>query len=211
MNFSLHIKIRQIIKSKKLEMSSIVDNIKRNKRSNKRNLDHWINWCIRNCEANNQKIRKNLYQILTELKIPKLYHVSLLNTIYRHDFDATIFINKIHSKSNGNFDIFNDKLIHDSVRVCLSVFHEMNMLPDSFQPFQKVGLCVLTQFVLISGRKDLQEFGVVDNLIKKWKKTTVKKNGIPIVEVPIVSINFAEGKSDEIKIVNENVLDNWDD
>lgn len=152
----------------------------RNKSTYSKKLKEFSKWATTKCEMNGSTtkyIKNMISQILKELHIPSSKHITITNTLYGKDFDASSLVNKVWSFSENIFDIVHkDNLIvtntaenyYNALNLCGVKLH-------SFNTQQTVGLFIFIQFILLCGRTELEGFGISPDLIDKRKKIIILK------------------------------------
>lgn len=158
----------------------ILNILNRNKSTYSKKLKEFSKWATTKSEMNGSTtkyIKNMISQILKELHIPSSKHITIINTLYGKDFDASSLVNKVWSYSENIFDIVHkDNLIvtntaenyYNALKLCGVKLH-------SFNTQQTVGLFIFIQFILLCGRTEFEGFGVSPDLIEKRRKIIILK------------------------------------
>lgn len=218
-------------------MASIAETIARRRSFYTTKLHSYEEWCCKKAEMNDTSlkyIRKMLIQMLKELGIPSTSANSILNAIYGSDYDASRLINRIIEQRNGMiFDILNKDFTirQNSASAALYAINHMKICTAAYNPIQLTGLCVFVQFILISGRSELEGFGAVVDYVSKWKRDERKekmKENQRIMdeqrkqadEAQKRALRLAEEEEEmekkrleeeNIKLQPEEIVDSWED
>ena len=162
-----------------MEINQISSALIKKKSTFAKKLNEFSNWATNKCEMNgssNKFIKNMISQVLKELHIPSTKHVTIMNLLYKNDFDASFLVNQVWSYSKNIFDIVNkdSNIITNTVENYHNGLTKCGIKMSAFNMQQKVGICVFVQFILSCGRTELEGFGISSNLIEKRKKNIIK-------------------------------------
>jgi len=200
--------------------------IHRNKFLYKKIIDNALSWVIKNSDSNCNKkynVRTMLNQILSELSLKD--GEILLKKLYNSSYDSSV-VNLIYNRCKY-FDVLsNDKQTSvNSIKIVIDVAKHLNLNISSYNNKQLAGLSIYFQLILMGLRSDFEGFGAEDlikNSLKRMKKEKLEEvnkqknaNDLLLKEMIKISIKSSEDDEDdeekkEDKIINENVLDNWE-
>lgn len=202
--------------------------LNKNKSVYSKKLKEFTKWATTRSEMNGSStkyIKNMISQILKELHIPQSKHVSIVNTLYRKDYDASSIVNKICSFSEEIFDIVHKDniIVTNTAQNYYNALNECGIKLSSYTSQQIVGLVIFVQFILLSGRNELEGFGISTDLVDKRKKIVnlkeKKKKEEKIKERQLLEEKSQkeeklqkenEKKLEKIKLVDE-IPDSWED
>ena len=180
----------------------------------------WIHWSTKRSGINgttDKYIRNMLNQILKEIHISQSKATSIINSVYRKDFDAYSITNKILNTS-GIIDVLHKDLDirKNSVDIYLNALSESGFNTNGMTVVQKAGLCIFLQYIMCGGRSELEGFGISSDLIENRRKKILNlqkeklkaRQKIPV----IVAVDSENEKEEEITTQKEeDIPDSWED
>lgn len=158
-------------------------------------------------------LQKMIDRAIFELNISKNMTIcsSIRNKVFNQHFEA----NSLLSILNADFDLFSkdEKIILKSLEFSLKAIEKLAIPILDMSKFQVYGVCLLFHLVMIGFRTDYETFGAED-LIANYKKRNNTKKVANNTNVSNFVTYCTVEEEDEVvpeKLVNDNVLDNWDD
>ena len=159
-------------------------------------------------------LQKMIDRAIFELNISKNMTIcsSIRNKVFNQHFEA----NSLLSVLNADFDLFSkdEKIILKSLEFSLKAIDKLEIPILDMTKFQVYGVCLLFHLVMIGFRTDYETFGAED-LIANYKKRNNAKKVANNTKTNnnIISYCTVEEEDEVVpeKLINDNVLDNWDD
>ncbi len=181
----------------------------------------WIHWSTKRSGINgttDKYIRNMLTQILREIHITQSKATSVINSVYKKDFDAYSITNKI-LETSGIIDVLHKDLDirKYSVDIYLNALSECGVNTTGMNVAQKAGLCIFLQYIMCGGRTEFEGFGISSDLIENRRKKVLnaqkeKINARQTVPV-IVTVDSEDEKEEDqhVKQKEEEIPDSWED
>lgn len=182
----------------------------------------WIHWSTKRSGINgttDKYIRNMLTQILREIHITQSKATSVINSVYKKDFDAYNITNKI-LETSGIIDVLHKDLDirKYSVDIYLKALSECGVNTTGMSVVQKAGLCIFLQYIMCGGRAEFEGFGISSDLIENRRKKILnaQKDKIKVAQtVPIIVTVDSEDEREEdqqtVKQKEEEIPDSWED
>ena len=182
----------------------------------------WIHWSTKRSGINgttDKYIRNMLTQILREIHITQSKATSIINSVYKKDFDAYSITNKI-LETSGIIDVLNKDLAirKNSVDIYLNALSEFGVNTIGMNVAQKAGLCIFLQYIMCGGRTELEGFGISCDLIENRRKKILNaqkekikaRQTVPVI-VTVDSEDEKEEDQQTVKQKEEEIPDSWED
>lgn len=184
-------------------------------------MNGWIHWSTKRSTINgttDKYIRNMLSQILREIHISQSKATSIINSVYKKDFDAYGITNKI-LETSGIIDVLHKDLDirKNSVDIYLGALSECGVNTIGMNVVQKAGLCIFVQYIMCGGRTELEGFGISSDLIENRRKKvlSVQKEKIKAAQtIPVIVTVDSEDEKEEEEIIKqkqEEIPDSWED
>ena len=181
----------------------------------------WIHWSTKRSGINgttDKYIRNMLTQILREIHITQSKATSVINSVYKKDFDAYNITNKI-LETSGIIDVLHKDLDirKYSVDIYLKALSECGVNTTGMSVVQKAGLCIFLQYIMCGGRTEFEGFGISSDLIENRRKKILnaQKDKIKAAQtVPVIVTVDSEDEKEEdqhVKQKEEEIPDSWED
>jgi hypothetical protein len=161
-------------------------------------------------------LQKMIDRAIFELNISK--NMTTCSSIRKKVFNQHFEANSLLSVLNADFDLFSkdEKIVRKSLEFSLKAIDKLAIPILDMTKFQVYGVCLLFHLVMIGYRTDYEEFGGEDLIANYKKRTNAKKvaNNTNISSKVVTYCTVEEEEEEEVvpeKLVNDNVLDNWDD